>query len=179
MRTDIKLTVEDYMALPDGGPRYQLIEGDFVLSPAPNIRHQRLLLKVASLLQRFAASENIGEAFCAPVDVFLADINVVQPDVLYVSRERKDIVHSDGIHGPPDLCIEILSTQRDLDFKTKRHVYAKHGVIEYWIVDPDADSIHLLRLQESVPDALFRAPATLTTAILPGLVLDLKDLFAE
>jgi Uma2 family endonuclease len=178
MRTDIKLTAEDYLALPDGGPRYQLVEGEFFVSPSPNIRHQRLVLKIAGMLQQFATTKAIGEAFCAPVDVFLSDETVVQPDVIFVSNARKDIVREDGIHGAPDLCVEILSTKRDLDLKTKRHVYAKYGVTEYWIVDPDANCIHLVRLQENVGDVQFRDPATFTTSLIPGFALELKTLFA-
>lgn len=107
------------------------------MTPAPASQHQRILARI--FVQIFANVEkySLGEAFVAPVDVFFDDENVFEPDILFVSKERAEIIRDDGIHGAPDLVIEILSvTSGYHDTKTKKRVYEKYGVKEYWIVDP-------------------------------------------
>jgi Uma2 family endonuclease len=182
MRTDIKLTYQEYCALPETGPRYQLIEGDLIMSPAPRFRHQKISGRMYHALQTFLDSNNLGVLSYAPTDVVLSDENVVQPDILFVSNKRLNIIRDEGVFGAPDICVEILSGHhREIDLNVKRLLYARHGVIEYWIVDPDANTLQQYRLQEDAtkPLRIFGEKEILQTAILAGFELNLELVFAK
>ena len=181
MSTDIKLTYADYAALPEGA-KYQLVEGDLVMSPAPDRRHQDIVRELTTLLWQCVRKRRLGIVYAAPTDVILSDEDVVQPDVLFVSNARKSLLALEGVRGGPDLCVEVLSARsRELDCRIKRRLYAKHGVIEYWIVDPDARTVEVYRLQEDAkrPVATFREDDTLTSSMFPGLELRLPELFEQ
>ena len=181
MRTDIKLTYQDYRALPEGGPRYQLIDGDLVACSSSKFSHQEALGRLAIALHSHIESRAMGTVVIAPFDVILSDVNVVQPDVLFVSRARASILRDDGVFGAPDLCVEVLSTHPELDLNTKRHLYARFGVQEYWIVDPDRKTLHVYRLQENAeaPAHIHDASGLLTSILLPGFELPLDKFFAK
>lgn len=121
------------MALPEGAP-VQLINNHIVMSPAPNVPHQRLIARVANAIEQ--ATHDRGETIFAPVDVHLDNENVVQPDVLFVSNDNADIIHEDAIYGSPDIAVEVLSTKRTLDLVKKRDVYERFQIPEYFVVDP-------------------------------------------
>ncbi len=134
--------VQDYFALPDE-PRCELLFGRFYVVPSPDVTHQRIA--GAIFLQLTAAARRTGgEAFMAPLDVVFEPHSVVQPDVIYVSPERRDIVRK-RLEGAPDLVVEVLSpgTARR-DHGAKLLAYAEAGVLEYWIVDPVAQSVEFL-----------------------------------
>jgi Uma2 family endonuclease len=182
MRADIKITYEDYLSLPDGGPRYQLIEGELFMSPSPSLRHQEIVGRIFFVLRKYAEDRQAGLVAISPLDVVLSDENVCQPDVLFVSKKNSSILKEEGIFGPPDICIEVLSPHKPhLDLKAKRSVYAKYGVTEYWIVDPDKNTVMQYRLQEDSerPRNLLDQSATLTSVLLPGFELNLARLFAK
>src|SRR6185295_12759762 len=103
------MTYEDYVALPDDGNRYEVIEGELCLVPAPNFRHQRIGFKLTLLLGNFVEEHHLGFVFFAPFDVVLSRINVLQPDVLFISNNRLSITTAAGATGAPDLAIEVLS----------------------------------------------------------------------
>jgi Uma2 family endonuclease len=133
---------DDYEALPDE-PRCELIFGRFQVSPSPSLIHQFI---VSFLLHEFfeIASENGGLALVAPMDVYLAEHSVVQPDLLYIGRQRRSIAQ-ERIEGAPDLLVEVLSPgsgRRDRDEKMR--LYAETGVGEYWIIDPAERQIEFL-----------------------------------
>ena len=104
----IKFTVADYMTTPED-KRYQLLDGDLILAPSPTTRHQRILLRLSRFLDEFVTSNELGEVFLAPYDVIFANEDVAQPDLLFVSNARADIVTASNIQGAPDLVVEILS----------------------------------------------------------------------
>jgi Uma2 family endonuclease len=123
----------------------------------------------------------LGVVFYAPADVILADDQVVQPDLLFDSKERQSILQQGGVHGAPDLVIEILSpSTASRDLILKRKLYGKYGVQEFWIVNPDAKTIEILTLIESglEPCRRFADGSTLTSPLLPGLVIKLDEIFA-
>src|SRR5215212_8445354 len=131
------LTVEDYRLLPDGGPRYQLIEGDLYMAPAPNRFHQDISANIFELVRAYVVRHRNGKVYYAPFDVYLDEINVHQPDILFVCNKNR-ILTDAGAEGAPDFVVEILSPKTaHLDTKSKRQVYARSGVKEFWIVDPD------------------------------------------
>ena len=132
----------DYAALPDE-PRCELIHGRFYLSPSPVRIHQLVVMRIWRILGGLAEAVG-GEALVTPMDVHLADHTVAQPDVLYVSPERQEILH-DWIEGAPDLVVEVLSpSTARMDRLLKLNRYAEAGVREYWIVDPAARTIEIL-----------------------------------
>jgi Uma2 family endonuclease len=131
----------DYWQLPEGEP-VELIRGRFVVSPSPNVLHQTIVLVLAETLLN-AARKTGAKAMFAPMDVTLSDDTILQPDLLYVAKSRRQIIKQ-RIEGPPDLVIEIISGTSRRDRVEKLDVYAKFGVAEYWIVDPASQHIEFL-----------------------------------
>ena len=137
-RSRIKFTYEDYKHTPED-KRYELLDGELIMVLAPRTAHQRTSRDILIPINTFVAENDLGEVFIAPCDVVLSETDVVQPDLLFVSKERSHIINEDNIRGAPDLVIEILSpstAQRDRTLK--RTLYALHGVPEYWQADTDA-----------------------------------------
>ena len=138
---NIKFTYEDYCNAPED-KRYELHDGDLVVVPSPSQPHQDSSLEIATEIKLLIRRTGIGSVFVAPFDVVLSDTDVVQPDVVFVSRERENIITHGNIQGAPDLVVEVLSpstAHRDRTFK--RALYARHGVREFWLVDTDAHTI--------------------------------------
>ena len=165
------LTVEDYRLLPETGPRYQLIEGDLFMAPAPNRFHQNIALNVAVILYNYLAKHPIGSVFTAPFDVYLDEINAVQPDVVFVAKGN-DILTAQGASGAPDFVAEVLSPKTaHLDKKSKRHIYARSGIKELWLIDPDTETIHVYFLQKDAekPAKVYGARDTFTSSTFSGL----------
>ena len=130
------LTYEDYLKTSDD-ERWELLDGELVMAPAPNMPHQGAQARLGSRLLVFAEERNLGRVYFSPTDVVLSDTNVVQPDLLFVSRQREQILTHANIQGAPDLAVEIRSPSTDeRDRIVKRRLYAEHGVKEYWLVDP-------------------------------------------
>jgi len=177
--TTTKLTYHDYMLLPDDGKRYEIIEGDLYMTPAPVTRHQIIVGRLIHLLLSYLETHPNGTALTAPCDVLLSDTDIVQPDLLYVHNNSKAHVTEQNVQGPPDVVVEILSpgtAARDRDLKRKR--YERFGVQEYWLVDPDHNTLEILVLKAGQYTQVCCAirPATCTSALFPGLILDLGRL---
>jgi len=178
-QANIKFTYRDYLQLPDD-KRYELVEGELFLVPSPNLNHQRISRQLEMALWLYASRHALGEIFYAPCDVVFSEINVVQPDLLFVSTERMGILTEANIQGAPDLVVEILSPstgQRDLGIK--RSLYAKYGVAEYWIVDPDNKTVEVLSWTETGyrTDAVVPRDGTLNSPLFPSLNLNLTQIF--
>ena len=174
-----KFTYQDYRNTPDDS-RYELLDGELIEMPSPKEIHQRLVLLIGSLFHAFVSGGNLGKAYIAPFDVVFTDTDVAQPDVIFVSNERAHIITEDNIRGAPDLVIEILSpstASRDRTFK--RTLYERHGVREYWMVDPDARNITVLILTEDRYKlaGIYGEGQTLTSPTLLGFSLNLDDIF--
>jgi len=164
------LTVHDYRELPEGPPYYQLIEGDLIMAPSPYRFHQDILLNLARLIANHLEQNPVGKVTIAPSDVCLSDLNVYQPDLYFVSNARKSVLSEQGAEGAPDLVVEILSPKTArFDKGVKREVYARTGVKELWIVDPDLREIQVYHLQESadVPKATYRQEQEFESPLLP------------
>jgi len=150
------------------------------MSPSPNRLHQDIVWNLVSIFSRYLERNPIGRAYVAPFDVYLSDHNVFQADILFGSNENLERFADDGLHGPPDLAIEVLSpSTAQLDKKNKRRVYARVGVKELWLVDP-----LLLQIQRydfardtAKPVALVEENEVLATALLPGLTLAAAEIF--
>jgi len=154
----IVLTYKEYEALPSDGRRYELHEGELSMTPAPGTRHQRILRELSALVWQHVKARGLGEVLFAPVDCILADITVVQPDILYLDPTRLSLVSERGIEGPPTLVVEVISPSTTLiDRSTKGQLYARHGVPYYWIVDPAGRSIEAFTLSEGRYQLVTRA----------------------
>ena len=174
-----KFAYEDYRNTPDD-VRYELLDGELIMVPAPNMAHQGISTVLLRLIDTFVFLRKLGKVFHAPTDVVFSDTEVVQPDVLFVSNERSHIITEDNIRGAPDLVIEILSPStagRDRTFK--RTLYERYGVREYWMVDPAARNITVLVLGEKGYElaGIYGEGQTLTSPTLPGFSLSLNDIF--
>ncbi len=177
----VKRTYADYCAIADD-KRYELLNGALMMVPAPNIKHQRVLGRLHIELARFTQQHGLGEVFVAPCDVVLSDTDVVQPDLLFISRAREHTITDENVRGAPDLVIEILSpSTADRDVGYKHHLYSRHGVLEYWIVDPMVETIAVHRQRDGRLElaGTFGRRDSLGTALLEGLQLDLDDIFAS
>ena len=175
----VALTYRDYAALPDDGQRYQILDGELFVTPAPGTRHQLILLRLVSQLHAHVTTYGVGLVLPAPVDVILADTSIVQPDIVFVAADRQSLVSARGIEGPPTLAVEILSPSTTaLDRRNKHALYARHGVTHYWIVDGEAGAIEMLRLVDRAYALERRATGEniVVAEPLPGLVL--RDLWA-
>jgi len=178
----IQWTYEDYLSFPEDGKRYEIIEGDCFMSPAPRTRHQKISFRLGYFLQDYLQRTKAGEAFDAPTDVVLSATNIVQPDLLVILAVRTFMITEKNIQGAPDLVIEILSeTTRKMDEVVKKKLYERHGVLEYWIVDPDLALVKIYRLTDGrygrAEERAQERGETVTTALLPGLDISLTELF--
>ncbi len=178
-KRDIKFTYEDYKHTPED-KRYELLYGDLIMVPAPRIAHQRTSVKIEMPLYTFVIENDLGEVFDAPCDVVLSDTNVVQPDLLFVSKERAHIITEDNIRGAPDLVIEVLSpstAQRDRTLK--RTLYSRYRVSEYWQVDTDAKIVLVLTLSDDGydVDGVYGEGQTIVSRLLPGFTLETDKIF--
>ena len=149
---------------------------------SPITVHQRLLLVLARLLADCVDGHKLGEVLVAPYDVILSGNDTFQPDILFVSEERRSIITHRACEGAPDLVVEILSpstSQRDLGIKRER--YALFGVREYWIVDPVALSLEVLALRETdfVSLGVYAGESSLESEVLPGIVLPALSIFQQ
>lgn len=110
------------------------------MSPSPSFRHQKILNIIYLQFGNFISNNKLGQSLVAPMDVFFDDENILQPDILFISNESQDIIQEDGIHGAPDMIIEVLSpTTAKFDLNEKKSVYERSGVKEYWIIDPETE----------------------------------------
>ena len=177
----VKLTVSDYVETPEG-VRCQLLDGELIVAAAPADKHQKIILHLATRLDQFVRSRNLGIIRFAPVDVVLSDHDVVQPDLLFVSHDRAAIRTPANLQGAPDLAVEVLSpSTEEYDRGYKRELYARHGVREYWLVDPDLETIEVLTPENGgfIRYVLYNRRETLTSPLLPGLAVDLAAIFGE
>ena len=175
------LTYDDLRATPDDGRRYELLEGELCVTPAPSTTHQRISRNLEFILHAHVVAARLGEILDAPVDVIFADTTVVEPDLLFVSSARSGLISERGVEGAPDLVVEILSPstqQRDLGLK--RQLYARHRVPHYWCVDPAARTLTELVLAGD-PDGVRAVHGAesgpVRTALFPELEFDLARVF--
>lgn len=145
-------TYEDWLRLPSDGHRYEILNGELYMTPPPTVRHQLASSNLSSALNSFVQQRNLGRVLYAPCGVDLPTQPVpVQPDIFFISHERREIIGEDYIEGAPDLVVEILSPSNWLyDRREKFQAYQKAGVPEYWIVDYRAHTIEIFFLEEGV-----------------------------
>jgi Uma2 family endonuclease len=176
----IKLTYEDYVELPDDGRRYEILDGELEVSPAPAPLHQQVSASLSFILGLHVRAQKLGRIYCAPIDVILAPTTVVQPDIIFVGAARESIVTRRAVEGPPELVVEILSpwsVRRDRVAKAALH--ARFGIGHYWLLDPEE---RVLEAYERAGEeyrlvATHGATGTMRTPLFPELEIDLSALW--
>ncbi len=175
---ELKLTYDDYLNLPDDGKRHEIVDGEHFMTPAPQTRHQIASRNLQRVLDRFVSERDLGEVLDAPIDVVLSDTTVVQPDLIFIRRERQHIIKRNFIEGPPGLIVEILSPGGErLDRQTKMKAYALLGVPEYWLVDYEARTLEQYVLRGHVYERAGVFGEAFSPALFPDLAIHLQDIF--
>ena len=183
LRPELKLTYEDYLCFPDDGKRREIMDGELYVTAAPNLKHQAVAVNLVTCIKLFLDRERLGRVFVAPTDVVLSDVDVVEPDILFVSKERIDRLAENNIQGAPDLVVEILSpSTRRTDERIKLKRYEQFDVREYWIVDPELEIVKIYRRGakgslERVAELAQESGDALTSPLLPGLTIPLAKIF--
>lgn len=172
---------QQYRTGPESMVKSTLIDGWLIEEPSASPFHQTIQANLFFLLSSCAKRTRAGLVLSAPLDVWLDDSTVVQPDILFIAAGRKHIMSRQRLRGAPDLVVEILSPSTTrLDRDTKRTLYAKHGVREMWLVDPFRRRVGLYRFPEDStrPVADLAERDHLATPLLPGLGISVAKVFA-
>jgi Uma2 family endonuclease len=180
LASSVLVTAQDYRLMPEAGPRYQLIEGELFMSPAPNRFHQKISGNIYFLLRSYLEKNPLGELYDAPFDLCLGEHAVFQPDILFIANDRCSILTDEGAEGAPNLVIEVLSeSTAHLDRQTKRKVYAASGVEELWLVDPQDKTVEVFLLQRDAERfmAKYRASEVFESPCFPGLQIVASQIF--
>ena len=176
----LRFTYEDYVLLPEDR-RYEVIDGELYLTPAPTPYHQIVGRRIQRLIEDRVEREALGVVLDAPCDVVLSRFDVLQPDVFFVSADRRAVIGEKFISDAPDLVVEVLSPgtrRRDRVLKAKR--YASFGVREMWIADPDKKTVEVFVHTGNAfrQEALYAADAVVRSPLLPGLEVPLSRVFS-
>ncbi len=173
------LTYDDLAALPDDGKRYELINGELFELTGPTTKHQWASGGFYDRLKPFVLRNDLGLVYYSPIDVQFTPHIVVQPDVVYVSRARATIVKAGKIEGAPDLLMEVLSpSNRRHDTIKKAAIYAAFGVREYWLADPESETIVVQTFSDGVFVPVESTDGIARSLILPGFAVNPADVFA-
>ncbi|MDB5248461.1 MAG: hypothetical protein JWQ40_2855 [Segetibacter sp.] len=161
---------------------YEIINGEMIQKSAPTSMHQRISRRLVVILDKFVTENKSGEIFQSPTDVYLDEYNKPQPDLVFVSNQKKDVVTNDGIIGTPDLIIEIVSpTSIIRDRIEKKNLYERMAVGEFWLVDPQNTAIEIYTLKNNRYELYSTATifeGELKSALFEGLAINLADIFA-
>lgn len=179
--TKERYTYAGYLRIEDA-KRYEVYEGFLAMVPAPSTEHQRISSEIEFNLKRFVKENDLGDIFHAPTDVVLAEDIVLQPDILYISRDRLDIIKTQAVMGPPDLVIEIASPSTAFyDTVKKREIYQRYGVNEFWLVFPEEKAIEVMTLEDGgyVEFSVAKGESIITSKVLKGFEVDLKEIFVS
>jgi Uma2 family endonuclease len=184
-RTGKRWTYAEFTRLPmSGSTRYEVIDDELVVTPAPTARHQEIVMRLAAGLHAFSHEHGLGKVFPAPLDVIFAEGDYAQPDILFVRRDQSHIVTDRGVEGPPDLVVEVLSpstASRDRGSKLQRYMH--YGVTEYWVVDPEEQTVEVWKLgagaHEPVVHGMSDVLGWTPSEGGPTLEIELRELFGD
>ena len=180
--TEDKWTYDRYLPETADGEYFTIIAGEKIMSPSPTVFHQHILLNLGALLQAWARQSQKGRIGVAPLDLVLAEGDVVQPDLIFVLNEHAEGWKEKNFRDAPDLVVEILSPGSvKLDREKKRALYARYGIPEFWIVSPGERTVEVLRLQGQPYETavLLDEDDRLESPRLAGFTCAVKDLFIE
>ena len=172
-------TYKDYLSLEEE-KRYEIIDGELLEMPAPSLKHQKVIWNLAYVFRRYQEKKDCGDFYLAPVDVVLSEEHVVQPDLVFVSKDRLSIARDRGIFGSPDLVVEVVSPSTfKRDTEDKRKLYAKYGVKEYWLVFPEERVVEVLTLEGNEYEVFSYAfeSGKVCSKLLEDFCLNLEEIF--
>ncbi len=179
MVAKVKYTYQDYLNTPEG-ERYELVDGELILVSSPNEDHQIASMELGSRMHYYAKEGDLGWVFHAPFDIVFSDTDVVQPDLMFISKEREDIRTRANVRGAPDLVVEIISPSSvKRDWEDKRELYARYGVKEYWIVDPANRMVSVMPLRDGFLElaGAYADGDTLTSTALAGFSVEVSEIW--
>jgi Uma2 family endonuclease len=177
--TDRPLTIEDLEAMPDDGQRYELLQGELIVSPAPGGIHQEILGELFGLLREVVRREKSGKAIFAPFAVQLSPHDVVEPDLFFFKNSQSGQYTDRRFLGAPAFVLEVVSpSSGTYDRMRKAALYVNSGVEEYWVVEPAKRRILVHDPTSHVPSPRIVTTGTLTSRVVPSFVVDLAQLFA-
>jgi Uma2 family endonuclease len=176
------LSYEDFVTLQERpefeGRRLELIDGELLVSPTPTDIHQRVSSNLMYALEGHIRPRRLGAVFAAPLTVRLSAENAIQPDILYLRRERAPVLVGGIVNGAPDLVMEILSpSTRDIDLTRKKALYERFGVPEYWVIDVDARSVTVFALTDGSYVSVPVADGVARSAVILDFAIALTELF--
>ena len=166
-----KISFEEFRQFPVDGKRYELVRGEVHVTPAPATRHQAIVQNLSGNLWPFVIKDRLGEVWTAPLDVRLSEDTVFGPDLIFISNTRAGIILENWIEGAPDLVVEVSPPSTvAYDRATKLPIYAESGVSEYWLIDSQAKTVEVLKLQgkKYLVDAFLAGDQLLTSDLFPG-----------
>ncbi len=172
-------TYADYLNTPEGG-KFQLIAGEIIEMTSPSLYHQEVLLNLVSEFRNFLLKNKIGKVFVAPSDVYFSETEVYQPDIIILLNESFSKMKENKIEGAPDLVVEVLSPSTAYyDLKHKKSIYEKHGVREYWVVDPIDKTVEIFENQNGKFHSTGELSKTDTakSLLLTTLEIELENIF--
>jgi len=172
-------TVEEYLQLEEINTPCELINGELFMSPSPNPFHQEVVSNLNDFLKR-AAKLVEGKVYFSPIDLYIDNRNVFQPDILFLSKEKLAFITQRGIEGPPDLVVEVISPSNIfVDRNTKKNSYLIFGVREYWIVDPANKTLEIYTPENGKdnPSLYLVEEGEVISSVLTNLRFNLKAIF--
>lgn len=180
MRISTKFTYEDLEVIPPDRNRYEIVDGELFVTAAPIPLHQKILLNLAYRLLEHVRKHRLGEVYVAPLDIVFTRSTVLEPDLIFASRDRLSIIGKKNLSGPPDLVVEVLSESTErLDREIKPKQYALYGVPEFWRIDPVGKPVEIFRLREAAYEMAARLSYkdNLESPLFPGLRLPVSSLW--
>jgi len=180
MHSRVQLLAEDIWDTPDDENRYEVIDGELYVTPPPSLAHQHVVSELLAILRTFARAHDLGEVYVAPLGVILQRTSGVQPDIVFISPRRAEIITPRGLEGAPDLAVEVLSpstASRDRGIKMRQ--YAASGIEHYWIIDPRRRTLEAYELRTNGYElaASLGESDTFEPPLFPGLSIRLTDLW--
>ena len=176
-----KITVKELFEMDlEEGYFYELLNGNIVKKQAPSPQHQLAVSNLLTYMNFHALSNELGQCYTAPIDVFFDEYNNTQPDILFIREERAFIVTRDGIEGQPDLIVEVISPSSiKNDRVTKKDLYLKFGVMEYWLIDPIYQTVEIYALEQDkyVLKLMLVESGEVVSQVLEGFKIDIKAIF--
>ncbi|MDO8365363.1 MAG: Uma2 family endonuclease [Saprospiraceae bacterium] len=176
-----RMTATEFALLPAGPPYPELINNLLKMPPSPEFKHQDVSISLASRMFIHIEDHGLGILLEAPMDVHFDENNVLQPDIMFISKDRMPELLADGkrIKGAPDLVVEILSSNRKSDLEEKMYIYELYDVREYWVVDPKKKFVEIFENveKEFVSVQKCKGASTAHSKVLTGFSIELNKIF--
>jgi len=179
LRPFLKMTYDELRHLPEDGNTHELIDGEHIVTHAPSLRHQHIVVELVYQIRHFLNDHQIGRVYVAPVDLVLDEVNAVQPDLVFVPSDLLAIQPAHALTSVPPFVVEIVSpSSRQIDRLTKKTLYESSGVSEYWLIEPERKEVVVFLLTESgYSGTVYSGDIQIPVQSIPGLDIDCGSLF--